>query len=227
MSTENKEKRKGGFLKKAFYAFIILAIIGAIVGEDEGGSYSKSQQSNIAVPADQKSFSDIYQIHKDEYVSSPNELKKSLVRSKRADAFRSYFNGNFSVKNWIGRLEDVSTTGEGNAICAIELFGTSKLQVGTTNNEASDYLGDSTLIPQSSALFNTLAGLSSGSLVVFNATFMLDADTDEGGDFIEEQFAWSEGGKMKSPCFHVRLTDIRKYVEPEGKVESQPQPVVQ
>jgi hypothetical protein len=224
MSTENKEKSKGGFFKKVIYTIIALAIIGFFVGEDEGDN---SQQSNIAVPADQKSFVGIFQSHKNEYSSAPNELKKSLVRSKRADAFKTFFNGSLSVQNWIGRLGDVETTGEGNAYFTVELLGDRALEVGTTNNEFSDTLGDSTLIAQGSPLYTTLSELSPDTLVVFNATFILDSDTDEGGDYIEEQFAFTENGAMKSPCFHVRFTDIKKYVEPEVQADSQPQPVVE
>ena len=222
MSTENKEKRKGGFFKKVIYIIIAFTIIGFIVGEDEGGSSSNSQQSNIAVPANQKSFVGIFQSYKNEYSSAPNELKKSLIRSKRADAFRTFFNGNLSIQNWIGRLGEVQTTGEGNAYFSVELLGDRKLKVGTTNNEFSDILGDSSLIAQSSPLFTTLSELSRGTLVVFNATFILDSDTDEGGDYIEEQFAFTESGAMKSPTFHVRFNDIKKYVEPESQVDSQP-----
>jgi hypothetical protein len=77
-----------------------------------------------------------------------------------------------SVSGWIGKIDSLSTTDDGKAVLTMKLScegGTLK----TWNSALSD-IGDNTLIPQSSKLYDTLSDVGEGKTVSFGGAFIHD-----------------------------------------------------
>jgi hypothetical protein len=196
----------------------ILAITITIATEmsmNSGNSYvnitsqqesSTSNIDQIDIPDRQQEFLNLISEFSEEYSSAPNDLKKSAVRTKRANSLKELFSKSLSVTNWVGNINEMSTTGEGNAHIQVKLVGVD-VSFANTNNELSD-LVDKTLINQSSPLFTKVADFSEGDQVFINGVLRTDFDTDEGGDFLDESFSFTEAGSMTDPIFLIKFNDI-------------------
>jgi len=118
---------------------------------------------SVPVPASQQAFCDAVQgaktAYKDAMRAKANELKLSKIRTSRARAVVAAVT-NRKAEGWVGKVKTLATTGEGHAVLVIEL--PCDVKVGTWNNALSD-IGDNTLVPQSSPLFDAIASFDKGS----------------------------------------------------------------
>jgi hypothetical protein len=155
------------------------------------------------IPQKQLDFTRIVELVQAEYAVAPNELKKSAIRTKRKNLLRSFFNENYTVKNWVGTLAGMETNRQGKAIIYIQLEG-SKIKVQTHNNAFSD-LGDNTLISQENSLYSTIAEMYVGQQVFFSGKFLPDEQ-----DCVQE-ISVREEGSMLNPEFIFKFKDIQSY----------------
>ena len=164
-------------------AFVILAVLLYNVFKDIGDSHSKQQaktrQQTQPVyvldirPDSQKLFEKTCADSKAEYDQGTNDLQKSTARGNRTRALRQQ--GLNSANNWIGTIDTVTTNGDGKGVISIKL--NDNISVATHNNAFSD-IGDNTLIPEGSALFNSLSTLKKGSKVRFSGNFFSKDEKD-------------------------------------------------
>ena len=196
--------------------FLITAftVIGTGTGESEEGqsasnasdSKEKSaakKKADVPVPADQAAFGEaVTQFYKP-YRDAPNELKKSVLRTKRKGEIQSVLGTSAEFTDWVATIADLSTNSDGNGILSVKLEG-SGVQLKTWNNALSDIL-DNTLIAQSSPLFNAIAEMEEGARVKVSGAWI---SSDE--DHIKES-SMSEYGSMTDPEFIVRFSSVTKY----------------
>jgi hypothetical protein len=104
----------------------------------------------------------------------------------------------------------MATNSDGKGILDVELSGSSRIKIKTWNNSLSD-IGDDTLIPHGSLVYNQVANLSQGDMVYFSGRF---ASGDL--DYIKES-SMTESGAMNEPEFIFTFTNVGKqpYALPE------------
>jgi hypothetical protein len=132
--------------------------------------------------------------------ANENELKLSALRRARTRAIVRAVKGG-RVRDWLGTIAEISTTGEGNAAVTLQL--PCGVRVGTWNNSLSD-LGDDTLIPHGSRLYVVLAETSTGTHVRISGLLL----PEEVNGFRDSSV--TERGSMKEPSFVMKMRDIRK-----------------
>ena len=207
-------KKKTGCLMMIVYGFvglIALAIIGSIIsggssnksgGDSSSGSAaSSSPQNTIPLPQDQKAFCDAINGFISQYNAAPNELKKSAVRVARKQKLQELL-PSLQFDGWIGELTEMGTTSDGSAYVAVKLEG-NIVKIQTWNNGASD-IGDKTLIPVNTPLFNTISDLKKGIRVKVSGQFVAGEQ-----DYVGEQ-SLTENGSMTEPEFSVHFTSVGK-----------------
>jgi len=192
-------------MKNVIILLTFLTLIIGISGCDDAPNEveSKPLPPNIQVPPQQKAFTDAVTPFIDKYGAAPNELKKSALRSDRKTAIANVFNETLEFTDWIGTIKTMETTSEGNAHLEISLYGAA-IQIENNNNEVSAALGDKTLIPKGSELFNAIANLAVGTQVKVSGIFQKGRL-----DFIEE-LSLTEEGSMTDPAFAVKFTKVEK-----------------
>ena len=204
MSEEKKEKKKMGWGKKILILIGVVVVIAAIAsqgGKEKSSSTSSSSKTSssksITIPPDQQKFIDVvesfYQPYRD---AGENELKKSRERKNRKKKLKETLKS-LSFKNWIGKIDELGTTGDGHGYIAIDLSG-SDFSIETWNNALSD-LGSDTLIKDGTKVYDQMIELKDGDMVNVSGTF-IKADKD----YIEEQSA-SEYGSMTDPEFTIKI----------------------
>jgi hypothetical protein len=132
--------------------------------------------------------------------ANENELKLSALRRARTHAVLRAVKGG-RVKDWLGTIAELSTTGEGNAAVTLRL--PCEVHVGTWNNSISDS-AYGTLIPHGSRLYAALEEIGIGTHVRFSGLFV----PEEVNGFREASI--TERGSMKEPSFVMKMRDIRK-----------------
>jgi hypothetical protein len=158
-------------------------------------------------PDDQSQFITIIEDTKNEYESAENELKKSVIRTKRKKLLKQHFSNGKNVSNWLGNLSDMQTNSDGDAYISIKItIGSTDMYLQTWNNSFSDIF-DNTLIKQNSELFNKISNLQEGELVRFSGRF-LNGDAD----YINEQ-SLTENGSMTQPEFTFRFKSVTNNLE--------------
>lgn len=201
-----------------FWAIIVVvfAIIGAR-GEKNPKSAAVSNESapgagpatnagapsQLQVPAKQAALVQAVVQAKTDYNDAPNELKKSAVRTKRAQAIQAALGGSREANDWVGTVKSMQTNSDGNAILEVELEA-ADVMVKTWNNSLSD-MADNTLILQKDPLFSVLADFEKGQRIVFSGTF----STGE-RDYIKEA-SMSEVGSMTEPEFIFKFRAVKRY----------------
>jgi|CXWL01.1.fsa_nt_gi hypothetical protein len=155
----------------------------------------------ITIPSSQTTFTSIVESHRSRYESANNELQKSALRTSRKEALRSAL-PRLSISGWIGTIDGMGTTSDGNAAVTIKLQNSAiRLE---TRKGCGPNKDPSTLIGHRTAVYNVFADSSVGDTVSFGGTF------DAGGrDYILE-CSYSESGSMTQPEFFFRITDVRK-----------------
>lgn len=136
------------------------------------------------VPATQADFMNVMIEYADLYSSATNELRKSALVTARRDAYRAAV-PNAEANQWIGQIKAMGTTRDGQAWVEITLDSTTSVK--TWNNGLSD-ASDRTLIPQSSPVYGSLAELSRGDWVVFDAQLRREASLTEAGGMTKPEF---------------------------------------
>jgi len=210
----NEQKIKKPVWQKWWFWTAAVVILAAMANQGKHETPTPKSASNqktetlpavpqTPLPGDQRELIRIVNDCITEYQAQPNELKKSVVRTKRGEMLKKALSSSYQVTDWIGTIKEMETTGDGNAILVLQISD-SPATIGTTNNELSDLI-DKTLIPQNSELFKTIAELSVGDKVSFSGRFASSAEKD----FISEN-SLTEQGSMEEPAFMFHFTKIKK-----------------
>ncbi len=136
-------------------------------------------------PTDQAKFVRTVADSREEIDNASNDLKRSAALRERDRELAKIVGSDLAVKNWVGKVTDVGANGEGKAYVEIEIA--ENVRVKTWNNAFSD-IGDSTLIPESSPMFDSLLNLEEGDTVVFSGKFFGGSDTALYGTNMTETF---------------------------------------
>lgn len=151
-----------------------------------------------ALPATERAFCDALTEHARLYSEAPNDLKRSAVRGARGKALLAAVPGG-RVEKWTATVKTLTTTSEGNAVLEMTLpcadFG-----IGTMNNELSD-IGTGTLIPISSAAFQSLSDMGPGAVLWFSGTLVRDDARIDGW----YETSLTESGSMSGGYFLVKI----------------------
>lgn len=150
---------------------------------------------SVKYPEFQRTFMVTIQDYADLYKAAPNELKKSALVTARHEAFRKLKGDPRAIKDWIGVIDSMGTTGDGRAYVTLNLHPR-LLWVGTWNNSFSD-IGDKTLIPQSSQVYKALADMKPGNVVKFSGRLKRPSN------LLEED-------RMLNPTFLFSFTHMEK-----------------
>lgn len=189
--------------------FGILILIG-IVSSPDSEQKQETNKSNhsttsaiakkqtIQKPTSQIDFENVVTKFIEPYKQSKNELKKSSLRSERMSAISNTLNG-FTVTEWVGKINDLSTNSEGKAILSIGI--TPDIEIKTWNNALSD-ISANTLIDQNTNLYNQLMELERGQNVKFSGMFFSSED-----NFIQET-SLTEEGSMINPEFLMKFSTV-------------------
>jgi len=162
----------------------------------------EAEEPKINYPVEQTKFIAAIKNGWEIYKEQPNELKKSVVRSKRGIEIKNVLQNSLEISNWIGIIDNMETNSEGKAILKIKLEETD-ISIQTWNNSLSDIF-DNTLIPQESNLFTVLAEMKKGDRVLFSGTFL----PSDKNDFVKEE-SLTEEGSMTEPEFIFRFSGVK------------------
>lgn len=147
----------------------------------------------------------------EKYRAADNELKKSALWKERTATLNSLkFPEPKTIEDarrrklgWVGVIEGMGTTTEGNAWVTIRIHN--DIVLATSNNEFSDALAKHrSLIKSGSAVYKQLAELKKGMWVTFNGGVGYT-----GNNLTEE-------GKMTKPSFELFLKDVKPLILPDG-----------
>lgn len=151
--------------------------------EPEPEPLSPTELANKSMPEAQKSFLAVMADAAKAYEDAPNELVKSSIERDRRTESREFTKDGMSA--WTGVLERLETNGDGHGIVVIRANPNTTFQ--TWNNAYSDAQYN-TLIPNGSELYNTVAGLATGTPVRFSGNIVSEGSATERGSVIEPEF---------------------------------------
>ncbi len=149
-------------------------------------------------PQDQQAFVRAVADARQAWEDEDNELKQRQIQKQRSDALCSIVPSG-SVSNWVGKVRDVSTNGEGKAVVELEIG--KDVKASTWNNALSDFQ-DNTLIEMTSPMYETLVDVSEGDRVRFSGDLISDPEQCFG----EQSLTFH--GQMMTPNFTVRFSDV-------------------
>ena len=149
-----------------------------------------------SLPATERKFCEAVVAAAEAYSNADNDLKKSKVRRDRAAAIKAAVPGG-TVAKWTGKVDSLTTTGDGNVVLVVRL-PCDDFTVGTWNNELSDIM-DNTLISASSSAYDTLAEMKVGSGITFGGRFIGDDVNGFKGTSMTEM------GSMTGEAFLLRF----------------------
>jgi len=132
------------------------------------------------------------------YRAAENQLQKSALVTERFKQFEKLKGNPRQIKDWLGILEGMGTTGEGKAFVIIRV-SPETLTFSTWNNGFSD-INDKSLISQSSPVYAKLASMKKGNVVKFSGK-------------LKRATNMTEEGRMTSPDFLFIFSDIEKVAE--------------
>ncbi len=140
------------------------------------------------------------------YQGAANDMAKGAVRVARGHALcdpkETIRARQGVVTDWIGKVSDLDSVGDGRGILVVRLAP--HITLGTTNNTLSEGISDNkTLIPVGSNAYKAAVATHVGERVVFSGT-MFSSKTD----CAEEQSATMDGS-MTDPEFLFRFTAVR------------------
>lgn len=137
------------------------------------------------MPADEADFLATVEGSREEINSTDNELKQAkALRDRDRDLARILGTG-LKADDWTGTITDIGANGEGKGYVEVEL--TSGVRITTWNNALSD-IGDNTLIPESSPMYDNLLELEEGDVVVVSGKFFSGSDTALRGTNLTDTF---------------------------------------
>lgn len=149
-----------------------------------------------ALPETERKFCEAVVAAAAAYSQADNDLKRSKVRRDRAAALRAAVPGG-TVSKWQGKVDTLTTTGQGNVVLVVRL-PCDDFTVGTWNNELSD-IGDGSLIPSSSKVYDTLAEMKAGDSITFGGKFIANDVNGFKGT------SMTEYGSMTGEAFLLRF----------------------
>lgn len=158
-------------------------------GEDDSG-----QDAVLQMPEKQVALLQAVVDGQEAYKTCPNELKCTAVRKARDEAVAEAM-GDGEIDGWIGTLERMSTTGSGSAYISVAIPGY-PVTLSTWNNGLSD-LADRTMIPFASPLYEVVAELEEGDVVIVSGQLLAESSL-------------TEAGSMEEPEFTTRFSAIRR-----------------
>jgi hypothetical protein len=133
---------------------------------------------------------------REHYRAAANDMAKGGARVARKAAICHSLT-QLAVTNWVGKIYTLSSNSDGNGV--VEIVIGPDVYVKTWNNALSD-IGDHTLIPAQSPLFQVLSAMKTGDTVKFSGTFLRgDADC------IKEP-SLTQDGSMTEPEFLMRFS---------------------
>lgn len=153
------------------------------------GDYTESQAT----------FVDAVDAARAAYQEAKTDLQKSkILKDRSRDVLPSI--GGSDVSSWVGVIDDVGANGEGKAYVQIKI--SDNIKVKTWNNAFSDMTHD-TLIPETSAVYDTLLGLVPGDKVVFSGSFQAQDGAPLYATNITDTFS------ARTPEFLFKFTSIK------------------
>jgi hypothetical protein len=124
-------------------------------------------------PIQQVDFLSVIETGREELDRATTELQRSKALRDRDRSLCEVLSS-YVANDWIGVVEDIGANGEGKAYLSLEIDDNARVQ--TWNNAFSD-IGDNTLIPENSEIFDVLVPLVEGDRVRFSAKFLRGSDT--------------------------------------------------
>ncbi len=128
---------------------------------------------------------DIIASYNTKYRSTESPLKRSALVSERFAQFEKLKGDPKKIKDWVGTIEHLTTTGDGNAAISIALSDNL-----TITTQFADWLDhqDRTLIPQTSPIYAKLADMKEGDTVKFSGRLKHPMDATEAGRMVDPNF---------------------------------------
>lgn len=152
-----------------------------------------------AVPPSEAALVRVIEDYAARYAQAPNDMARGALRPERARALCQLQLG--VVRDWIGRVETLSSNNEGKGVLGVRL--SDHLEVRTTNNDLSDSLGSiHTLIDPDSPLHAQAVALHTGQLVRFSGQI------GQGGSDCLEEVSLTASGAMEDPEFLFRFSAV-------------------
>lgn len=155
------------------------------------------------MPPAQVRFIKAAQEYEEKYKAAENELQKSSLWKQRTKALSAAAKplGNEKKGKWVGIIDEMGTTGKGNAYITVKI--TQSISLATWNNEFSDS-GVGSLIKVNSPDFEALAILKKGSVIKFSPAIDVNGQS------------MTEHGKMVSPNFITKFKNIEAIKDARG-----------
>lgn len=159
------------------------------------------QRIESASPDKEQSFVGVVRGYIKKSNDAKNDLQIAALKTERNRKICQVLNGNYSVNNWVGKVNKLGSSGDGKGVVNIEIA--KRVVIKTWNNDFSDG-GSNTLIDQNTALFQRALNLNVGDLVKFSGSFFRDKN-----ECIRETSLTQNGG-MTEPEFVFKFSDISK-----------------
>jgi hypothetical protein len=169
----------------------LMILAAALAGSVTVASAADAQ--TVYAPGDQVAAMRAVDEAREAYKTCPNQLKCSSIRIARDKAVSAATDRGRLI-NWVGVLDTLATTGDGDAYIAITV-PEREVTLSTWNNSISD-MTDKTLIKHGSPLYETLAEMEVGDVVIFSGQ-------------IKSEKSLTEAGSIAAPDFAVRFSAIR------------------
>jgi Protein of unknown function (DUF2510) len=148
-------------------------------------------------PKDQAAFLTAVVEGRDRYLSTDNELKQELVLGERDRDLCSSLPGDLEVKDWVGVISHLHTSGGGEGVLEVEFGNSLKVRLG------NDFLAfDKRFIPVVSKAYRNLAELREGTPIHFSGRFIEDRDA-----CLQER-GWSSQ-RIESPHFSFQFSGVK------------------
>lgn len=160
------------------------------VTEEPAGEYG-------TYPAAQTQFIEIVQNAAEQYSVVETDLQRSEVVRKRNADICSAVGAEF--RDWVGVVHGIGANGDGHAWIEVEIAPS--IRINTWNNAFSD-IGDDTLIPPGSPMFDRLVAMTEGQKVVVSGRILSDGDSCVKTSNMTEYFTATD------PQFIARFSDV-------------------
>lgn len=146
---------------------------------------TKIERTPIPINSFQQGFMDIIASYNTKYRNTESPLKRSALVSERFVQFEKLKGDPKKIKDWVGTIEHLITTGDGNAAISIALS-----ENLTITTQFADWLDhqDHTLIPQTSPIYTKLADMKEGDMVRFSGRLKHAMDATEAGRMVDPNF---------------------------------------
>lgn len=193
----SKIVKYGGSFLGAMFLLVVVSVIAfpksptpavtppAPPGQATAAPAAPAIAPGIPIPDFQKAFMGVIDDARAKYKATDNQLAKSALVTERVAKFEKLKGDPRKITDWIGRIENIGTTGDGKAHISIAL--TDNLTFTTFNLDFAD-AQDHTLISQSSPLYKKMMTMKEGDQVKFSGRLKRTIDITEAGKMIDPNF---------------------------------------